>query len=234
MRSSPEQVAALMKAIARGEPPPSPRAPRARKPKVITSPLPSPRPSPKKKTAKRRYIPKAHPGSPVDVVDLELERLDQRTDMEIRVDGLISEAAPFEEVTVGPISAFGTSEAAEVLASSSRPPLAPRPSIDQVISSTAAAIEQKRIEREKLTAELERQRSRGNWKKQCTARDAENGLRCGQLEGHLVATASRKATPHTTARGEFVRCLEQGAEASRSRELAEWANDRRDVGDVSP
>lgn len=181
------------------------------------------------------FVPRSHPGSPVDVVDLELERppIEAPAERQERrgVDELEEDLYPIE---VGPISAFGTTEAAEVLASMGPVEFKPRARLDPVIAAAATAIEERRAQTIALEAQRTELIRRGNWKGQCKARDAENGLQCGQLEGHLVASARFKATPHTTARGEFVRCLADGAEASRARELAEWANDRRDVGDVSP
>lgn len=74
----------------------------------------------------------------------------------------------------------------------------------------------------------------GAWVGSCKVRDAESGLQCGLLAGHHVATAKRPATRHRTARGEFVRELAPGARPGRAGELEQWAQDRRDVGDIAP
>lgn len=208
-----------------------------KKAKTTKRPRPSPRPSPARKASNPegfftapleapprittveiskpgRFFPKAHQGSPTVIGEGEL--------------------ATFEEVTVGPISSFGTRAAAEVLQTTRSVDPLPKSRVDPVISATAAHVEQQRAH----TLALEQARTevikRGNWKRQCQARDAEDGLQCGQLEGHEIASSRYPATKHRNARGEFVRVLQPGQEPSRRRELDGWAQDRRDVGGVSP
>ncbi len=191
--TTPSEVVALIRAIARGEAPPVKKR-RYEAPRVVSRPA-------------RHTTPKPQPAAPLP--------------------------SPLP-VVEQPLTTFGTAAAAEVLANARPPEPKFRPAVDPVIAATAAHVEEKRAHTFAAEAQRAQLIKAGNWKGNCQARDAESGLRCGLLAGHLVGTAKEPARKHRTARGVFERCLPEGASPSRSRELEQWAQDRRDVGDVAP